>query len=197
MCFEKGRGVGADAKRAVEWLQRAAAQGHAEAQCWLGTHHTFFFYGFGGFASHVRHIWSVCGWLVLCDALSEGRCYGSGRGVSQDLSKAVEGCQRSAEQGYAHAQCDLGTQRVVIALCGFALGGGDFCFCGDESVTWICHGVGVSYAKGEGVAQDAKKAAWLQRWLSTISVWLCHLVCVSHELLFACFWCTPLVCFAF
>ncbi len=37
VCYAKGEGVVQDWKKAVEWYQRAADQGHALAQCNLGT----------------------------------------------------------------------------------------------------------------------------------------------------------------
>ncbi len=40
-----------------------------------------------------------------------GNCYEYGRGVSADAKKAVEWYQRSADQGNAPAQYDLGTQK--------------------------------------------------------------------------------------
>ncbi len=37
-----------------------------------------------------------------------GYCYYSGEGVKKDLTEALKWCRKSAEQGFAEAECSLG-----------------------------------------------------------------------------------------
>ena len=100
-----------------ERLRRAAEQGHAESQTWLGyAYHT----GQGVRQDYAEAI----KWYRLAAAQGHagsqcnlGVMYQNGEGVTRNYSEAASWFYRSAVQGYAHAQFDLaglyGTGRGV------------------------------------------------------------------------------------
>ena len=106
--YSKGVGVKQDHKEAVEWIRKAAAQGHAVAQFNLG-----FRYDAGkGVKQDLKE---AVMWFRKAaeqgDAGAQynlGQMYDNGRGVKQDHKEAVMWYRKAAEQGDADAQFNLG-----------------------------------------------------------------------------------------
>jgi TPR repeat protein len=103
-----GEGVPKDAAKAVEWWQKAAAQGHASAQYNLGA-----VYSSG--EGVPKDAAKAVEWLQKAavqgdvDAQSSlGAKYSRGDGVPRDAAKAVEWWQKAAVQGDVRAQSTLG-----------------------------------------------------------------------------------------
>ncbi len=93
-------------EKAVEWYQKAAAQGLSSAQCNLG-----FCYAHG--QGVTQNYEKAVEWYQKAVAQGHssaqcnlGFCYESGRGVTQNYDKAVELYQKAAEQGNSNAQCN-------------------------------------------------------------------------------------------
>ena len=125
-CYQLGEGVPQDYKEAVKWYRKSAEQGYAEAQYVLGICYDS---GLGvskdineavkwylksaeqGYALAQTRL-EENGYSLEASAeemyqLGENYYYGK-NGYEQDYTKAVEWYRKSAEQGYATAQNDLG-----------------------------------------------------------------------------------------
>ncbi len=87
-----------DQSKAVQWYAAAAAQGHAEAQYYLGR--------FALQSAIVSLVSLILNWRSL--GASAGMCYAKGEGVTKDESKAVHWYEAAAAQGYVDAQFSLG-----------------------------------------------------------------------------------------
>ena len=181
--YEKGRGVSRDFAKAVEWYRKSAEQGNADAQCNLG-----FMYrnGLGVSLDYAKAVeWyrkSVEQGNVTAQN-NLGYMYEQGLGDSQDYAKAMDMYvldkgvienyakaaklyRKSAEQGYAEAQYNLGRM--------FENGRGvskDYA----KAVEWYrksaeqgevraqCK-LGYMYHNGIGVSKDyAKAAEWYRK----------------------------------
>ena len=155
-----------DYTKAVEWFQKAAEQGHAIAQCYLGVCYER---GRGVQQDYTKAVEWFQKAAEQGDAAAQfnlGVCYYYGRGVQQDYTKAVEWYKKAAEQGDAGAQCNLG-------VC-YENGHGvqqDY----TKAVEWYkkaanqghaiaqCN-LGVCYERGHGVQQDYTKAVeWYKK----------------------------------
>ncbi len=95
-------------EKAVEWYQKAAAQGLSSAQCNLG-----FCYESGrgvtqNYDKAVELYQKAAEQGNSNAQCNLGFCYEKGRGVTQNYEKAVEWYQRAAAQGLSRAQLNLG-----------------------------------------------------------------------------------------
>ena len=152
--------------QAVEYFQRLAGQGHAEAQNYLGWCYQN---GNGVSQDYQKAIELYEKAANKGNAMAQnnlGWCYDTGNGVSQDYKKAVELYEKSANQGLAMAQCNLG-----------------YCYENGDGVEqdmrkafeWYekaaiqgyaraQHNLGVCLSNGEGVDKDPKKAfEWYEK----------------------------------
>ena len=109
--YASGIGVLVDADKAVEWYQKAAAQGYPKAQYELGI-----MYGSGETVTSVaKDPNKAAEWFQKAAAqgypkaqLELGKMHLTGEGVTKDATKAVEWYQKAAAQGIAQAQTSLG-----------------------------------------------------------------------------------------
>jgi len=97
-----------DTRKAAEWYEKAALQGHAKAQAGLGM---LYVNGEGVPKDYVKGV----DWLQKASAqgnadaqLNLGWLYRDGKGIPKDSAKAVEWWQNAADRGFAHAQFTLG-----------------------------------------------------------------------------------------
>ncbi|KXB91570.1 tetratricopeptide repeat protein [Megasphaera hutchinsoni] len=108
VCYEHGKGVTQDYKKAVEWYQKAAEQGHTAAQYYLSLCYAK---GKGVAQDFVKAVkWSK---KAAEQGDADAQCvlgggYLLGIGVARDEVKAVEWFMKAAEQGSARAQRALG-----------------------------------------------------------------------------------------
>jgi TPR repeat protein len=162
--YEQGQGVPQDYAEAVRWYRKAADQGHAGAQLFLGL---MYDRGQGVPQDYAEAVhW-------FCKAADQGRAlaqvklaesYSHGQGVPQDYAEAARWYRKAADQGLAVAQCNLGVR--------YDKGQGvpqDYA----EAVQWYRKAaeqglaaaqlsLGSMYYRGQGVPQDYAEAA---RWL--------------------------------
>ena len=97
-----------DTRKAAEWYEKAAVQGHVKAQAGLGM---LYVNGDGVPKDYVKAV----DWLQKASAqgnadaqLNLGWLYRDGKGIPKDPAKALEWWQNAAERGFAHAQFTLG-----------------------------------------------------------------------------------------
>ncbi|MCE9551496.1 MAG: sel1 repeat family protein [Betaproteobacteria bacterium] len=97
-----------DTRKAAEWYEKAAVQGHVKAQAGLGM---LYVNGDGVPRDYVKGV----DWLQKAavqgnaDAqLNLGWLYRDGKGIPKDATRALEWWQNAAERGFAHAQFTLG-----------------------------------------------------------------------------------------
>ena len=103
-----GTGVTQNDSLAVEWLGKAAAQGHAPAQVGLAWAYSS---GRGVTKDEARAIALYRSAADQGNAEAQNRLgerYANGRGVAKDERAALEWFRKSAEQGYPAAQVNLG-----------------------------------------------------------------------------------------
>ena len=160
--YYNGEGIEKDFAKAVEWYEKAALQGYAEGQYYLG----YCYYEGEG----VEQNFSKAAELYI-KASEQGYaraqqklaiCYFMGEGVDQDIDKAFEWCKKSAEQGRAYAQYLLGycyyngqgtEQDLKQAVLWFEKAAVQ----GDADAQYY---LGDCYLEGEGVEEDHEKAAF-------------------------------------
>jgi TPR repeat protein len=97
-----------DTRKAAEWYEKAAVQGHGKAQAGLGL---LYVNGDGVPRDYVKAV----DWLQKASAqgnadaqLNLGWLYRDSKGIPKDPAKAFEWWQNAAERGFAHAQFALG-----------------------------------------------------------------------------------------
>ena len=107
-CYDLGRGVAKDAKKAAKWYRQAAEQNYVPAQFNLG-----YCYANGQGLRKDRE--EAVKWYRQAaeqghaEAQSNlGYCYDNGRGVGKDAVEAVKWYRQAADQGHAEAQFNLG-----------------------------------------------------------------------------------------
>ena len=109
--YSNGIGVTLDADKAVEWYEKAAAQGYPKAQFELGE-----MYGSGEVVSTIaKDPIKAIKWYEKAAAqgypkaqFALGEIHLTGEGVAKDPAKAVMWYQKAAAQGYIKAQYNLG-----------------------------------------------------------------------------------------
>lgn len=165
--YAKGDGILKDAAKAMEWYQKAAAQGNAEAQKTIGM---FYRDGFG----ITKNADKALDWFQKAAAqgnvnaqISLGVMYTIGEGVPKDAAKAFEWFQKAAVQGDVDAQKALGLM--------YANGSIGAPKDAAKAVEWYQKAatqgnadaqiaLGWMYFKGEGVPKDvAKGVGWWQK----------------------------------
>ena len=164
--YANGERVPEDAREAVKWYRKAAAQGYAKAQFNLG-----FMYTKGkGVPKDDREAakwYRKAAEQGLSNAqLNLGIMYMKGDGMSEDDREAVKWYRKAAEQGYARAQFNLG----------FMYTKGDGVPKDDrEAVKWYRKAaeqgyaaaqfnLGFMYWTGDGVPKDDREAAkWYRK----------------------------------
>ena len=97
-----------DTRKAAEWYEKAAVQGHVKAQAGLGMLYV------NGDGMHKDYVKGV-DWLQKASAqgnadaqLNLGWLYRDGKGIPKDPAKALEWWQNAAERGFPHALFTLG-----------------------------------------------------------------------------------------
>ena len=144
-------------------LERAAAQGHADAQCSLGNLH---YHGEGVAQDHARAVELFR--LAAGQGHAEAQCsladmHFHGDGVAQDYARAAELWKLAAEQGHAKAQCMLG----IMHHHGDGVAQDDaraaelFKLAADQGDAEAQCRLGAMHYHGHGVAQDYARAAEL------------------------------------
>lgn len=153
-----GQEVTKDLSKAMEWLTKAAEQGHDMALIRLRSLH------FGGGAS--MNLCKSIDWWTKCaeQGYAEAQCflgiiYLEDRGEANNLSKAIEWLTKSAEQGHLWAQYSLGEtyseyKKYSLAIEWYAKAA-------DQGFGEAQFRLGVMYAKGMGVAKNEAKAIML------------------------------------
>src|SRR3989344_196759 len=155
--YNKGEGVPEDAAKAVEWFQKAAAQGHDKAQLALGLIYEDGGEGVSKDAAKAAEWWEKA--AAQEDARTQamlGEMYYHGEGVPKNAAKAIEWYQKAAAQGYTPAQYELGRmyangkgvpKDAVKAMEWFQKAAAQ----GNVKAQAF---LGAIYAKGEGVPKD-------------------------------------------
>jgi TPR repeat protein len=98
-----------DYAEAVRWYRKAAEQGHAEAQCNLGS---MYHQGKGvkqDFAEAVRWFRKAAEQEHARAQFNCGAAYANGEGVNQDYAEALRWMHKAAEQGLADAKAGIKT----------------------------------------------------------------------------------------
>ena len=159
-------GVERDYGEAVSWYRRAAEQGHAAAQAYLG-----FSYSTGrgvgrDYGEAVRWYRRSAEQRHPVGQNNLGVMYREGRGVSQDYETAARWFRRSAEQGSAGAQTSLGAlyydgrgvdQNYEEAVRWFRRAA-------EQGNTSAQYNLGFIYENGRGVDRDRLEAGrWYQQ----------------------------------
>lgn len=161
-----GDGVAQDSAKAVEWYQKAVAQGYAHAQFSLGASYAHG-QGVPKDAAKAVELWQKSAAQGHTSAQSAlGNAYAKGEGVPKDAAKAVEWYQKAAVEGDSDAPFQLGEMyregngvpkdaAKAIEWYQKAAKEGNF-----EANTVL----GTIYAIGDGVPKDATKAVeWYQK----------------------------------
>ncbi|MEO6421959.1 MAG: tetratricopeptide repeat protein [Candidatus Nitrotoga sp.] len=152
-----------DTRKAAEWYEKAAIQGHAEAQASLGM---LYVNGDGVSKDYVKGV----DWLQKASAqgnanaqLNLGWLYRDNKGIPKNAAKALEWWQNAAERGFAHAQFTLGViynkgedvpRNVARALEWWQMAA-------MQGYPDAQLNLGSMYHFGEGVPKDTAKAAEL------------------------------------
>jgi TPR repeat protein len=107
--YLEGDIVSKDVDKARKWYQKAADQGYAPAQTWLGAGHEY------GFAGMPKNLVQAMGWYRKAAEQEHayaqyrmGLFYAKGEGVPKNMQQAAYWFQRSAEKGIQWAQLELG-----------------------------------------------------------------------------------------
>ncbi len=109
--YAEGLGVTLDFEKSEHWYRMAANQGDIDAMVSLGT---MYYSGVEDYGIHkdfntAFHYYSDAAYAGDADAqLYLAYMYLRGEGTEQDLEKAFEWTEKSAEQGFAQAQNELG-----------------------------------------------------------------------------------------
>ena len=104
LCYEMGRGVAEDKRKATQYYRQAADGGNVTAMCNLGY---CYYTGIGVEEDNDEAIQ----WFQKAANYGQpralfllGECYEEGHGVQTDLKKAREYYQKAADKGYKSAQ---------------------------------------------------------------------------------------------
>lgn len=152
--------------KAVEHLRKAAEQGNADAQCWLGI---CYVNGDGVTQNYTE----AAKWIRKAAEQGNadaqyclGLCYYNGDGVTQNKTEAVKWIRKAAEQGNADAQHSLGicyyngdgvTQNYTEAIKWFREAA-------EQGYAYSQGWLGFCYENGIGVTKDITKAKeWYQK----------------------------------
>ena len=160
VAYDTGCGVAKDAAEAVKWYRKAAEQGLALAQDFLGRS---YFHGEGVAKDAVEAVKWFRKAAEQDDAEAQcylGFCYEYGEGVAEDAAEAVKWYRKAAEQGLALAQDFLG--RSYFYGEGVAKDPAEavkwYRKAAEQEESSAQYSLGLSYANGEGVAKDPVRA---------------------------------------
>ncbi|GBB94310.1 hypothetical protein RclHR1_02330008 [Rhizophagus clarus] len=160
VCYQYGKGVTQDYKKAFEWYFKSANNGYARGQCNLGL---CYYYGRGTIQDYKNAFeWYFKSANNGCAKGQNnlGYCYQYGKGVKLDYKKAFDWYFKSANNGYAGGQYNLG-------YCYYD--GKGIAQNYDKAFEWYLrsannghamskNNLGYCYEYGEGVPQDYNKA---------------------------------------
>jgi TPR repeat protein len=165
--YQEGYGVAQDYKEAIKWYRKAAEQGEAHAQCFLGMIYATNDQGIDQ-DYHEALKWfkksAEQGFVIAQYKL--GVMYAKGIGVTQDYQEAFKWSTKAAAQGDAESQCLVG----VMYDAGWGVTQ-DY----QESIKWFKKAaekgyaagqylLGGAYYYGKGVAKDYQQAfKWYQK----------------------------------
>ena len=162
--YREGYGTAVDHVEAVKWVQKAAKQGYARAQCNLGDMYKF---GRGVKQSDEK----VLEWYLKAAEQGLARTqydlgnmyyYGTdyGTGVEQSYEKAVEWYLKAAEQGDAWAQNDLGEMYYngTGVEQSYEKAAGWYLKAAEQGDNCAQYNLGCMYRDGTGVEQSYEKA---------------------------------------
>lgn len=162
--YSNGDGLPQDSGKAVEWYEKAAAQGYIKAQYRLGELHYF---------SEPKDIAKALEWWQLAAEKGDAGAqtalavmYFNGEGVGKDLAKAVDLVQKAAAQGLAEAQFILGaTYRAGTGISRDDIKAFEWLYkAALQGESRAQNEVGRMYMLGEGVPKDNAKAfEWTQK----------------------------------
>jgi TPR repeat protein len=164
--YQEGKGVVQDYKKAIEWYQKAAEKGNADAQADLG-----FMYrnGYGVAKDYKKSIEWYQKAAEKGNATAQanlGFMYRNGYGVAKDDKKAIFWYQKAADQGHAAAQFNIG----VIYYNGDGIAKDYkkaiewYKKAADQENAYAQNNLGFMYQNGYGVAKDYKKSIeWYQK----------------------------------
>ena len=143
LMYANGRGVPQDDAQALTWFRQAAAQGHATAQAM--------------FRAHVRQ------WPGTRRGPNQSRVmYANGRGVPQDDCPSLTWFRQAAAQGHATAKSSSETCTNMARACprydDEAQALTWFRKAADQGHAQAQFNLGIMYANGQGVPQDAAQA---------------------------------------
>ncbi|MCL2243176.1 MAG: hypothetical protein FWC03_01755 [Treponema sp.] len=160
--YYNGEGVEKDLAQAAKWYEKAANQGFALGQYYLG----YCYYTGEGVEQDFTQ---AAQWYIKAAEQGNAKaqqklsvCYFSGEGVAQDFSKAYDWCKKSAEQGRAYAQYMLG----VFYFNGY---GTDqdlkqaalmYTKAAEQGDIDAQYSLGDCYLDGDGVEEDHEKAVF-------------------------------------
>ena len=160
--YYNGEGVEKDFTQAAAWYEKAAKQGYAEGQYFLG----YCYYEGEGVE---KDFTQAAAWYLKAAEQGHAKaqqklavCYYSGDGVEQDFAQAFYWCKKSAEQGRVFAQYMLGILyyngqgveqdfKQAVFWCEKAAEQGDM----DAQ-----YSLGDCYLNAEGVEEDREKAVF-------------------------------------
>jgi len=166
MCYATGEGVEKDIAKALEWVEKAAAQGHRQAQESLQQYKEkgTFFSEPKIEASHYREA-AEQGDAQACYMLS--MCYSRGiGGVEKNVEKGIEWLTKAADQGHAQAQWLLGVryQNAEGVDRDFVKAVTLFKQSADQNFAEAQFMLGVAYQYGVGVKKDVALATeWFEK----------------------------------
>ena len=152
--------------KSLAWYRKAAAQGNAVAERWLG----YFYWSGQGVA---RDYAQSLSWFKKAanqgDAVAQnnlGNMYWHGQGVPQDYTQALAWYRKAADQGYADAQNNLGNmywhgqgvpKDYAQAIAWYRKAA-------DQGYADAQGNLGFMYQHGQGVPQDyAQALAWYRK----------------------------------
>ena len=159
-CYFEGKGVAKDKAEAVRWYRKAADQGYADAQCWLGKRFTnYYVIGEKQQAAMWYRKAAEQGHVVARHELGILYMRGAG-GVTNNYAEAVRLFRKGAESGYARSIHNLGTcylegkgvpqdRAEAFRLYRKAADMGD---------AWSSFNVGTCYDMGWGVEKNREEA---------------------------------------
>ena len=102
--YEDGDGVKKDIPKAIEWFEKAAAKGDADAQNSAGIYHSWK----GRYDEAFKWYTKAAAQGHAAAEYNLGFLYDDGRGVKKDISKAIEWYAKAAAKGHAAAQNNVG-----------------------------------------------------------------------------------------
>lgn len=165
VCYEKGWGVEQDAKEALAWYRKAAAQQNGPAYNSIGN---FYRMGTGVKADPKQAIeWYQKG-AAEKDAqamLNLGNCYYFGMGTEKDVNTAVKWWKDAADAGNAYAMAQmgdcfyhgLGVEKDLAKAIEY------YTPAADKNITSALYQLGILYYTGNGVEQDQTYTELLMR----------------------------------